>query len=132
MILCEIGLFHIVWSVSKGTHDNYHEIWWKCFRSKIYQYIWISKYINIYVQIPPYIFHRTFFVYYSKKRIKYKSMTYTKIKHIILIHFFFLGWIIKKLPEGAQGAPILFLYKLSIVVLIDFIAILLTPGIFLI
>ena len=31
-----------------------------------------------------------------------------------------------------QGAPLLFLYKVSIVVLIDFIAIFLTPGIFLI
>ena len=29
MNLCEIGLFHEVWGVSKGTHDNYHEIWWK-------------------------------------------------------------------------------------------------------
>ena len=29
MNLCEIGLFHIVWDVSKGTCDNYHEIWWK-------------------------------------------------------------------------------------------------------
>ena len=35
--------------------------------------------------------HHSFFVYYSKK-IKYKSMTYTKIKfYIILINFFFLG-----------------------------------------
>ena len=34
--------------------------------------------------------------------------------------------------RGPQGAPLLFLYELSIVVLIDFIAILLTPGIFLI
>ena len=31
-----------------------------------------------------------------------------------------------------QGAPLLFLYEVSIVVLTDFIAILLTPGIFLI
>ena len=31
-----------------------------------------------------------------------------------------------------QGAPLLFLYEVSIVVLIHFIAILLTPGIFLI
>ena len=31
-----------------------------------------------------------------------------------------------------MGAPLLFLYELSIVVLIDFIAILLTPGIFII
>ena len=29
MNLCEIGLFHIVWGVSKGTRDNYHESWWK-------------------------------------------------------------------------------------------------------
>ena len=35
----------------------------------------------------------------------------------------------KRLP---QGAPLLFLYDVSIVVLIDLIAILLTPGIFLI
>ena len=34
--------------------------------------------------------------------------------------------------RGLQGAPLLFLYEVSIVVLIDFIAILLTPGIFLI
>ena len=26
MNLCEIGLFHIVWGVSKGTCDNYHAI----------------------------------------------------------------------------------------------------------
>ena len=31
-----------------------------------------------------------------------------------------------------QGAPLLFLYEVSILVLIDFITILLTPGIFLI
>ena len=34
--------------------------------------------------------------------------------------------------RGPQGAPLLLLYKVSIVVLIDFIAILVTPGIFLI
>ena len=34
--------------------------------------------------------------------------------------------------KGPQGAPFLFLYVVSIVVLIDFIAILLTPGIFLV
>ena len=34
--------------------------------------------------------------------------------------------------RGPQGAMLLFLYELSIVVLIDFMAILLTPGIFLI
>ena len=39
----------------------------------------------------------------------------------------------KKITKsGPQGANILFLYEVSIVVLIDVIAILLTPGIFLI
>ena len=27
MNICEIGLFHLVWGVSKGTLHNYHEIW---------------------------------------------------------------------------------------------------------
>ena len=76
------------------------------------------------VHIPPF-----FFVYYSKKRKKYKSMT-------IIHHFdsiFFSRINNKKIYEkGPKGAPLLFLYELSIVVLIDFIAILLTPGIFLI
>ena len=53
-------------------------------------------------------------------------MTYTKIKFYIILsydeYYFFLE----------KGAPLLFLYELSIVVLIDFIAMLLTPGIFLI
>ena len=34
--------------------------------------------------------------------------------------------------RGTQGAPVLFLYDVSIVVLIDFTAMLITPGIFLI
>ena len=36
------------------------------------------------------------------------------------------------MKRGPQGASLLFLYKVSSVVLIDFIAILLPPGIFLI
>ena len=62
-------------------------------------------------------------------------MTYTKIKfHIIST--------LKKNPRmnndtnfkkrWPQGAQLLFLYEVSIVVRIDFIAILLTPGIFLV
>ena len=35
------------------------------------------------------------------------------------------------MKRGPLGAPLLFLYEVSIVVLIDFIAIVLTPGIFL-
>ena len=38
----------------------------------------------------------------------------------------------KNTKRGPQGAPLLFLYEVSIVVLIDFIAIPPTPGIFLI
>ena len=38
----------------------------------------------------------------------------------------------KNLRKGGPGAPLLLLYEVSVVVLIDFIAILLTPGIFLI
>ena len=81
-----------------------------------------------------YIFQKTFFVYYSKSWKKYKSMTYTKIKfYIILIWKNFPRMNNKNLTKrGPQGVPLLFLYEVSIVVLIDFIAILLTPGIFLI
>ena len=80
------------------------------------------------------IFHHTFLVYYSKKRKKYKSMTHTKIKFdIILILKIFPGMNNKNFTNrGPQGVPLLFLYKVSVVVLIYFIAILLTPGIFLI
>ena len=34
------------------------------------------------------------------------------------------------MKRGHQGAPLLFLYEVSIVFLIDFIAMLITPGIF--
>ena len=62
-------------------------------------------------------------------------MTYTYVNQIL--HHFnlknnFLGLIIKKIRNWGPGGPLLFLYEVSIVVLIDFIAILLTPGIFLI
>ena len=101
MNLCEIGLFHRVWSVSKASRDNYHGISWKC--------LW-PQYISIYkfwgwqglgiVHGPPYIF-----CLLLKKRKKCKSITYTKIKfYIILISIFFLGWTIKKLRNwGAKN-----------------------------
>ena len=76
MNLCEIGLFHIVWGVSKGTCDNYHKILWKyCFMFKIYLYIY--TFWGIWGG-GMYMVHHTFFLYYSKKKNeKYKSMTYT-------------------------------------------------------
>ena len=57
-------------------------------------------------------------------------MTNTKIKfYIILMQKKILGWIIK---ISWKWALLLFLYEMCIAGLIDFIAILLTPGIFLI
>ena len=38
----------------------------------------------------------------------------------------------KSMKRGPQGTPLLFLYEVSIIVLIDFIAIFLTQGMFLI
>ena len=51
------------------------------------------------------------------------------LHHSDLIFFF---WINNKkfTNRGAQGGPLQFLHEVSIVVLIDFIAILLTPGSF--
>ena len=77
------------------------------------------KYINIYefgwdggdVHIPPFIFCLLF-----KKRKKYTSMTYTKIKFYIIL-------ISKNFPRMNNN----FFTKS-----VDFIAILLTPGTFLI
>ena len=97
-----------------------------------------QKYIDIYefggYGRGMYTFQCTFFVYYSKKWKKYKSTTYTKIKfYIILISIFFPSMnnkIFRK--RGPQGDQLIFLYEVSIVVIIDFIAILLPPGIFLI
>ena len=62
-------------------------------------------------------------------------MTYTKIKfYIIFIYKIFPRMNNKNfMKRGPQlEATLLFLYEVSIVVLIDFIAILLPPGIFLI
>ena len=49
MNLCEIGLFHIVWGVSKGAHDNY-KIWLQD------QYISISGVCGVGLRGPPCIF----------------------------------------------------------------------------
>ena len=71
--------------------------------------------------------HRTLFVYYSKKRKEYRSMTYTKIKfYMILISSFFPRMNNKKFRKTGPQGP----HEVSIVVLIDFIAIVLPPGIF--
>ena len=65
-------------------------------------------YINICVSILWGVTRFTlhFFLYYSWKRKKYKSMTYTKIKfYIILIFKKIPGWIIKNYGKVAPGVP---------------------------
>ena len=60
-------------------------------------------------------------------------MTYTKIKFNMIFSLIKIPRINNKkcTKRGPLGAPLLFLYEVSIVVLIDFIAILPPPGIFL-
>ena len=87
------------------------------------------------------------FIIHKSEKVQEDDLYLNHILHHFVLKHFFLGWIIKKFGKGgpvgplfllntemARGAPsvFLFLYEVSIVVLIDFIAILLTPGIFLI
>ena len=78
---------------------------------------------------PPFTFCLLF-----KKTEKYKSMTYTKINSTLFSFRTIFPRMNNKnfTKRGPKEAPLPFLYKGSMVVLIDFIAILLTPGIFLI
>ena len=70
--------------------------------AKIYRYM--SIYIYIYINFGGGGVHRTCFVKYSKKRKKYKRMTYTKIKlYIILIYIFFPRINNKKIKKN--GPP---------------------------
>ena len=121
MNLYEIGLVHIVWGVSKVTHDSYHEIWWKCFISKIYWHIWIFWGVRGGdVHIPPYIFCLLF-----KKidKVQQHDLYLNKILHYIII-------LIKKNNENNGPTPISLGSEYSSS---NWgIAILLTPGIFLI
>ena len=115
MNLCEIGLFHIVLVflhlpviiIIRFSENNV-----LCLKyMSIYEFQggWGNEHIP-----PPFVF------YYLKKHKEYKRMTYTKIKFYIIL-------ILKKIPRinnknftkrGAQGAPLLFIYELSIVVLV--------------
>ena len=96
------------------------------------QNISIYKNFGGYVGERPYSTVHFLFII-KKKRKMYKSVTYTKIKfHIILFYIFFFRMNNKIFTKGGARAPLPFLYKVSIVVQIDFISILLTLGIFLI
>ena len=126
MNLNEIGLFRIVIGVSKGTHDNYHEIWWKyCFGTKIYWYIWISGGYEGEV-------HFLFIIQKNGKRLRAWPILESNSTSFWYKKFFPRMNNKNFTRRGPKGAPLLFLYEVSILVIIDFIAILLTPGIFLI
>ena len=103
MNICEIGLFHIVWGVSKGTCDNYHEFWWKwCFMSKIYRYIWVSAGRVGDVYVPPYIFCLLF---KKTEKVQEHDLYLNQILHHFDLKHFFLGWIIKNLWKGRPRGP---------------------------
>ena len=92
--------------------------------SKIYRYIWISGGTG-----RTNIVHSTFL---AKKKVLEHDLYLNQILHQFVLKKI-LGWIIKILRQGgARGPPLLFLYEVGIVVLINFISILVTPGIFLI
>ena len=78
--------------------------------------------------------HCTFLVYFfeKKEKVQEHDLYLNQILHHFELIIVFLGSIIKNKKMRPQRVPLLFLHEVSIVVLIDFIAILLTPGIFLI
>ena len=96
--------------------------------SKIYRYIWILGGYGGEVHGPPYICHSLF---KQMEKAQEHNLYFNQILHHFDLKKKILGWIIKFLQKGSQ-AQLLFLYEVSIVVLIDFIAIFPTPGIFLI
>ena len=93
MNLCEIGLFHRVWGVSKGTHDDYHEIWWEyCFMSKIYWCIWISGGYGGGHTWSTYILC---LLLKKTEKVQEYDLYLNQILYHFDLHFFSLGWIIK-------------------------------------
>ena len=95
-----------------------------------------SKSINIYQflgLVGGYMVHLIFLFIIHKNRKSTRAWHTLKSNSTFWFSKNFLWWIIKKnYKKEPLGTLLLFLYELSIVVLIDFIAILLTPGIFLI
>ena len=67
----------------------------------------------------------------KKEKVQEHDLYLNQIRHNFDL-IFFPRMNLKFYRKGTKGALLLFLYKVSIVVLIDFMAILLTPGIFLI
>ena len=104
MNLYEIGLFHVVWGVSKGTCDNYHDL------VKIMFYV---QNMSIYIWIlggtrGTYMVHHTFFVYYFKKieKVQDHDLCLNQILHHFDFKKIFIGLIIKKIKkEGPRARP---------------------------
>ena len=95
--------------------------------SKIYRYIWISGGMR------GHTYSALHFFFIIRKNAKSTRAWPILKSNSTSFDYFFHMMNNKKIPKrGPQGALLLFLYKVSIVVLIDFIDILLSPGIFLI
>ena len=92
--------------------------------SEIYWFIWILGGGMGDVHGPLYIFC---LLIKKTEKVQDYDLYLNQIQRFDL-NFFFLEWIIQFLWKGVPW--LVFLYEVSIVVLIDFIAILLTPGIF--
>ena len=75
--------------------------------------------------------HFLFIIPKNRESIQEHDIYLNQILHHFNLTHFSLGWIIKKLWKWGPRGPMPFLYEVSTVILIDFIAILLTPGIFL-
>ena len=135
MNLCEIGLFHIVLGASKGTRENYPEIW--CENNVL-----IAKYIDIYQfrgyakGVIYFLFIIPLFIYFF---IIHKNGKSTRAWHILKSNstsFWFTSFFPRMnnknfMKRGQKGAQLLCLYEVSMVVLVDFKVILVSPGIFL-
>ena len=72
------------------------------------------------------------FIVQKTESVQEHDLYLNQILHHFDLKSFFLGSIIKILGKGVPGGPLLFLYEVSIAVLIDFRAVLEIPGIFLI
>ena len=78
--------------------------------------------------------HLTFlFIIHKNGKVQEHDLYLIQIIHCFDFNFFLPRMNNKNITKrGPKGAPLLFLYEVSIVVLIDFISLLVTPGIFLI
>ena len=118
MILCEIGLFHIVWCVSIGTHDHYHEI---C-KNNVLGTVNINFGGGMGWGVTCFMLHFLLIIYKNGKSIRAWPILKSNSTSFSF-NFFFLGWIIKKHEKGPHS------YFFRSYKFRSIIAVLLTPGI---